>query len=203
MELKLAAYNSKSIDIQRKKSGYLPNGQDNLFPNYLNGLYNNAPTHTAIIKDLVRYIIGKGIFSDNIEDEQKIKAFLNQEFLEKLEKYAEIHSQICVLVIRDNLLNIQRLRVINPAQIRVAECDIIGEPKLFEFRKTWDRNVQGYKSDRVYIPLYDKSCQESLLYWYDSGTYDVPYGRPSYISGLNAIENESALYLGDNHGTRT
>lgn len=199
----LSRYVSRQIDIQRKFGSYIPDGVDNLFPNYLDGLYNAAPTHRAVVNSLVRYIIGKGLISDNLADEGLIKKHFDKHTLKKIEKYRKLHNAVCIVVVRDALLRVNRLKVLNPSQVRVSQCNQKGEPTVFEYRRTWDKGVQSYYSNKgILIPTYDTSSKESLLYWYDSGTYDVPYGRPEYLSGLNAIEFEASLYLGDNHGAQ-
>ena len=201
MKIELSRYSNKAIDIQRPISGYIPNGNDNLFSNYLNGLFNNSPTHQSVIEDLVGYIIGQGLQVDNPQDEQRIKKFFDFDFLECLEKYRKIHSAVCILVTRDALYRISKLEVINPAQIRVSQLKD-GEPCRFKYRKSWDKGVNYRRRDEYELDAYNKFSEHSLLYWYDSGVFDLPYGRPSYISGTDAIEFEIGLYMGDNHGAQ-
>lgn len=201
MNIELSRYRNVDIDIQTASMGYYDNGHDNLFSNYLNGLFNNSPTHQSIIEDLVGYIIGQGLESDNPKDAALIKKHFNKEFLDKLETYRKIQSTVCILVCRDALFRINKLEVLNPEQIRVAQLKD-GKPCRFKYRKSWDNRVNFRYRDEVEIPAYDKFSEKSLLYWYNSGTFDVPYGRPSYISGLNAIEFEASLYMGDNHGAQ-
>lgn len=202
MRIELSRYTTNAINIQRKLSGYFPNGFDNLFPNYLDGLYNNSPTHQCIIDDLTAYVIGKGLISDNPQDEDKINRFFNKKFLSKLEKYRKIHSTVCLLVVRNSLNRIIDVEVVNPSQIRVASIKR-GKPVSFRYKKTWDTKVNNYNySNGEEIPCYDKFSKQSLLYWYDSGTFDLPYGRPSYLSATDPIEFEISLYVGDNHGAQ-
>lgn len=201
MKIELSRYRNVDIDIQTPSMGYYDNGHDNLFSNYLNGLFNNSPTHQSIIEDLVGYIIGQGLETDNPKDAALIKKYFNKEFLDKLETYRKIQSTVCILVCRDALFRINKLEVLNPEQIRVAQIKD-GKPCRFKYRKSWDNRVNFRYRDEVEIPAYDKFSEKSLLYWYNSGTFDVPYGRPSYISGLNAIEFEASLYMGDNHGAQ-
>ena len=60
MKVELSRYNIKSLKDSRRSYGVIMDGNDNLFPDYLNGLYNKSITHQSILNDLVDYIIAKG-----------------------------------------------------------------------------------------------------------------------------------------------
>lgn len=201
METHLSRYSNKAIDIQGTYSGHTRNGSDDLFSNYLNGLYNNSPTNQCVIDDLTGYIVAQGLVSDNPTDEPKIKHFLNKQFLNDLERYRKIQNTSCILVQRNVLHRIIKIEVINPAQIRVGQMKD-GHIHSFKYKKTWDGAVNSNYRAEITIPAYDKYSPQSLIYWYDSGTFDIPYGRPSYNSGRDAIEFEIGLYMGDNHASQ-
>ncbi len=201
MKIELSRYTTNSINIQRKANGYIPNGMDNLFPNYLDGLYSNSPTHQCVVDDLTGYIIGQGLISDNILDEAIIKKFFNNNFLTRLERLRKIHNAVCLEIVRNALNRIVEINIINPSQIRVDSISN-GVPAVFRFKKSWDTSVNHNYTTGQEIPTYDQFSPRSLLYWYDSGIFDLPYGRPSYLSATDPIEFEISLYMGDNHGAQ-
>lgn len=201
MNIKLSRYDTKSINIQRKSYGYYYNGFDNKFSNYLDGLYVNSPTQQCIVDDLAGYIIGDGLIGTDELQKATIKKFFNVNFLNRLEKLRKIHNSVCLEIVRNPLKRITQINIINPSQIRVSELTD-GVPTCFKFKKTWDTRVTGYSSASSELVAYDKTSERSLLYWFDSGLFDLPYGRPSYLSATDPIEFEISLYTGDNHGAQ-
>ncbi len=201
MKVDLSRYDTNSINIQRPQSGYVPNGMDNLFPNYLDGLYTNSPTHQCIVDDLSGYIIGQGLISANPNDEAVIKKYFNKTFLTRLERLRKIHNAITLEVVRNALKRIVEINIINPSQIRVSAVKN-GVPVSFRYKKSWDNRVNSSYNSGQEIPCYDQFSDRSILYWYNSGIFDLPYGRPSYLSATDPIEFEISLYMGDNHGAQ-
>lgn len=195
----------RQVDLQNfKKSnrGY-PNGQDNNFDEYLDGLYNVSPTHQGIVNDLVSYIIGKGLKSDRPQDQALINKFFNKRFLKSVIQNDVIHNSKPIEVLKDGAYNLTELNPIFSKQIRVIALDG-NEPAHFEYRKSWNYNsYKDYLISKEFI-AYKPEIQatSSLFYAYDSGTYPVPYGRPYYMSGLDSIEMEASVYLMHNHGAQ-
>lgn len=200
MEIKLARYKQSQL-VKFKPSrwdGY-KNGFDNLFPNYLDSLYNASPTHAAIINDLTSYIVGSGLKSRNPQQNAILENFFPKKKLKKVVLADVIHNVKQFEVLK-SLNKITELNFIQPAQTRVLKIEY-GEPVLFKYRQTFNSSDMGYKVEKDYVAYNpDEEQDESLFYVYDSGTFNVPYGRPYYMNGLNAIELEAGLYLAQNHG---
>lgn len=196
----------KQVDLGKFRpsasSGY-PNGRDNLFPDYLDGLFNASPTHAGIIKDLSSYIVGKGLKSDDPQSQIKIDRFFPKKKLTKIIELDNIHNVKALEILKDAVYNISEINIVLPKQIRVTKI-ADGNPVEFKYRQSWNKdNYYAYQIEDHFVS-YKKNIQlrKSLFYSYDSQTFPVPYGRPYYMSGLNAIEMEAGIYLMHNHGVQ-
>lgn len=202
MNVELARYNIADINntVRLGGDGFI-NGSDNRFPDYLNGLYNSSPTHQAIINDLVDYIYADGIKVDDLEKQKKIDRFFPKTKTKQIIRNVILQRSAPFEIIMSKLGNPLFINCLPPNTIRVIEMND-GKPTVFKYRKSWDyANYQFYKITREFH-RFTKNKFEGLYYWYDSGTFDLPYGRPSYISGLNAIELEASIYQMHNHGVQ-
>jgi len=201
-ELKLSRYNVKNINSFNVSGTVIYNGTDNLFPNYLDGLYLKSVTHQTIINDLVNYILGYGLQSPSEEEQRIIKKFFNKRALNKLLRYKLIHNAYVLEIIKNELGRIVEINVLNPSQIRVSQIKD-GKPVKFEWRRSWDNGTYfNSRSEKVELDALHVGCKHGIIYKYDNGIMDVPYGRPSYLSGLDPIELEISIYMMHNHGAQ-
>lgn len=201
-EFKLSRYNVKNINSFNVSGTVIYNGTDNLFPNYLDGLYLKSVTHQTIINDLVNYILGYGLQSPSEEEQRIIKKFFNKRTLNKLLRYKLIHNAYVLEVIKNELGRIVEINILNPSQIRVSQIKD-GKPVKFEWRRSWDNGTYfNSRSERVELDALHVGCKHGIIYKYDNGIMDVPYGRPSYLAGLDPIELEVSIYMMHNHGAQ-
>ena len=200
--IKLSRYRQADLqDFEKSNRGY-PNGADNNFDEYLDGLFNVSVTHQGIINDLVSYIVGQGLKTDNPQDLPLIKKFFNKRFLNKVVRGDLIHNSKPIEVLKDGTYQLKELNPIFSKQIRVIAL-AKNKPVEFEFRRSWNRKSRDYRTKKDFI-VFKPEIQEmsSLYYSYDSGTFDVPYGRPYYMSGLDSVEMEASIYLANNHAAQ-
>ena len=201
-EFKLSRYNVKNINSFNVSGTVIYNGTDNLFPNYLDGLYLKSVTHQTIINDLVNYILGYGLQSPSEEEQRIIKKFFNKRALNKLLRYKLIHNAYVLEIIKNELGRIVEINVLNPSQIRVSQIKD-GKPVKFEWRRSWDNGTYfNNRSERVELDALHVGCKHGIIYKYDNGIMDVPYGRPNYLAGLDPIELEISIYMMHNHGAQ-
>lgn len=199
MKVEFARYTQQQLgNFTAKRSGGFVNGYDNLFPDYLDGLYNASVTHQCIINDLTSYIVGKGLKANNPQEQALITKHFPTKKLKKIIKLDLIQSTKSLEVLKDEAFNITSVNVALPKQFRVSEL-VNGEPTQFIYKEDWRSSTK-----KQHFNAYSYECQnqKTLLWAYDSGTFPVPYGRPYYMSGLNAIELEAGIYLMHNHGVQ-
>ena len=202
MNVELARYNINSISYSdRAYQNVYQNGEDNRFPDYLDALYNSSVTHQSIVNDLVDYIYGKGLKAVNSSDQEKLDKFFFKKRLKTIIRNKIVQNQVCIEVIKSKSNKIIKIELLAPKQIRVSSVHR-GEPEKFVYRTSWDQQKYQQFKDVHYLDRISRDNYKGLYYWYDSGTFVVPYGRPKYISGLNPIELEAAIYLMHNHGAQ-
>lgn len=202
MNAKLARYNIRAIKDNRKLYGVIANGDDNLFSDYLNGLYNNSVTHQSVINDLVRYILGNGLRCENEQEQAILDSKFDKDKQSTTLLYKLIHNEVDLEIVKNTLNTYAEVNVLNPAQIRVVELDK-GEPCLYWYRKSWDRkDYKNYQKDKKFADIRMTANKEGVYRWFDSGTFPVYYGRPYYMGGLNPIELEISIYMMHNHGAQ-
>lgn len=201
MKIELSRYKTNSIQGQRRSNTYYPNASDNLFSNYLNSLYNNSPTHQCIIDDITQQVVGLGLTCEDPQKDAKLKEFFKKKDLSAMVSSLIIQESMTLEVKRNPLLDIQSVSPINVSHFRVTDIDN-GEPCRFSYREDWNPQSSVYNYKNTYINSYNSEETNSLLYYYDSGTFNTPYGRPKYIAAADAIELEIAIYMMHNHGAQ-
>jgi len=202
MKVELSRYNIKSLKDSRRSYGVIMDGNDNLFPDYLNGLYNKSITHQSILNDLVDYIIGKGFIAQNPQEQEKLDSMFPKKKVRDIVLNKLIHNSITLECIKSKTKDIVEINCFNPAQIRVSAVED-GKPCEFKYRKSWDKqDTTNYRYTQDFEDIFKTDLFEGLFYWYDSGTFPVYYGRPKYLSGLDAIELEISIYMMHNHGAQ-
>ena len=212
-EEKLSRYNIKGISQCDTVSGMVKNGFDNLFPNYLSGVYNKSITHQSIINDVTGYIVGYGLKATNPRQQALIDKYFNKKLLKKIVLFKRIFEQVNLELIKNPLNDLTNINVINPDQVRVKKI-VEGDPVSFDFKKDWQKGGSKGKyefkgvdwneflTDEWVDDKKGEPLDRALYHWYDSGTFDVPYGRPKYLAGLDAIELEIGIYMMHNNGVQ-
>ena len=201
MKIQLSRYKTNAIQGQRRLSTYYPNAFDNLFSNYLNSLYNNSPTHQCIIDDLAQQIVGLGLTCDDKEKDAKLQEFFKKKNLLSIASGLLVQESLSLEIRRNPLMEIKAVENINVAHFRVVELED-GYPCRFSYKEDWNPKSPIYNYKNNYINSYNNEDAKSLLYYYDSGTFNTPYGRPKYLSAADAIELEIAIYMMHNHGAQ-
>ena len=201
MKIQLSRYKTNAIQGQRRLSTYYPNAFDNLFSNYLNSLYNNSPTHQCIVDDLAQQIVGLGLTCEDKEKDAKLHEFFKKKNLLSIASGLLIQESISLEIRRNPLLEIKAVENINVAHFRVVDIED-GFPVKFSYKEDWNPSSPIYNYRNTYINSYNNEEAKSLLYYYDSGTFNTPYGRPKYLSAADAIELEIAIYMMHNHGAQ-
>jgi hypothetical protein len=200
-KIQLSRYKTNAVQGQRKTSTYYPNAYDNLFSNYLNSLSNNSPTLQCIIDDIAQQVVGLGLTCPNPEQAARLKEFFKKTSVLSMATGLISQESVSVEISRNQLREITRVKNINVDHFRVTNMDD-GIPERFAYREDWNPASPLYKSNNNYINSYNNEDEISLLYYYDSGTFNTPYGRPRYLSATDAIELEIAIYMMHNHGAQ-
>ena len=202
MKVQLSRYKTNAIQGQRKSNTFFPNAYDNLFSNYLNSLYNNSPTHQCIIDDIAQQIVGMGLTCPNKAEEVKLVEFFKKKSVLGMASALLIQESLSLEIRRNPLKEIKAVENINVSHFRVTLLDDEDCPVQFSYKADWNPKSSIYSYKNNYINSYNSEDEKSILYYYDSGTFNTPYGRPKYLSAADAIELEIAIYMMHSHGAQ-
>ena len=200
-KIQLSRYKTNAVQGQKKTSTYYPNAYDNLFSNYLNSLSNNSPTLQCIIDDIAQEVVSLGLTCPDKEQAARLKEFFKKKSITAMAMGLISQESVSIEIRRNPLKDIIAVENINVAHFRVTHLDD-GTPDQFAYREDWNPTSSLHKSNNSYINSYNNEDEKSLLYYYDSGTFNTPYGRPRYLSATDAIELEIAIYMMHNHGAQ-
>ena len=76
--LQLAKYESRNSEEKINNKGWIDYGHDNLFPQYLIGLYNSSAVHGALVTSIANMIYGEGIKAEGAAQLEIEKLGLNK-----------------------------------------------------------------------------------------------------------------------------
>ena len=166
-------------------AGYIPFGQDNLYPEILNQMYYTSPLHGAIVDYKVNAVIGGGfnIVTDKLSNEAKVElyAFENKIKLKKIApivtKQLVIHSRVYFKLCFNDKGKLTKIENLSPEKLRRSR-----DGKTYFICEDWASRI-----DVLEITPYHPLNRE----WEQLFIYELPcigqdyYPLPQYSSALN------------------
>jgi hypothetical protein len=166
-------------------AGYIPFGQDNLYPEILNQMYYTSPLHGAIVDYKVNAVIGGGfnIVTDKLSNEQKVDlyAFENKIKLKKIApivtKQLILHSRVYFKLCFNDKGKITKIDNISPEKLRRSR-----DGKTYFICEDWASRIDVLEIT-PYHPL-NKEYEQLFMYELPCIGQDY-YPIPQYSSALN------------------
>jgi hypothetical protein len=166
-------------------AGYIPFGQDNLYPEILNQMYYTSPLHGAIVDYKVNAVIGGGfnIVTDKLSNEQKVDlyAFENKIKLKKIApivtKQLILHSRVYFKLCFNDKGKITKIYNISPEKLRRSR-----DGKTYFICEDWASRIDVLEIT-PYHPL-NKEYEQLFMYELPCIGQDY-YPIPQYSSALN------------------
>jgi hypothetical protein len=166
-------------------AGYIPFGQDNLYPEILNQMYYTSPLHGAIVDYKVNAVIGGGfnIVTDKLSNEQKVDlyAFENKIKLKKIApivtKQLILHSRVYFKLCFNDKGKITKIDNISPEKLRRSR-----DGKTYFICEDWASRIDVLEIT-PYHPL-NKEYEQLFIYELPCIGQDY-YPIPQYSSALN------------------
>jgi hypothetical protein len=166
-------------------SGYIPFGQDNLFPETLNQLYFTSPLHGAIVDFKVNATIGAGyqLKTDKLTPEEKLDIYTWEKKLKLAKsvrlvaKQIVLHNRVYFMIHFDEKHKVKKVENISPEKVRINRAK-----DCYFLCDDWASRIDVVPVTK-YHPLNTDKCQ---LY-----AYEIPaigqdyYPLPQYTSALN------------------
>ena len=192
--IQLEAYQTPKI-TENKSKGIIYFGEDNIFPEKLVDLYNESPTHNAIINGKVGYIVGDGLTFEGEDTSKTIAArqWLNRandsetwtELIKKVATDYELNNGFCIEVLRTSEGN--KYYHVDFSRIRVStEGGLI-------YSENWAKDgKRNFRPTTEIVPKYSpfRDDKRSFIYYCEYRPNMDHYPLPVYMGSLAAIETD-------------
>jgi hypothetical protein len=175
-------------------------GYDNLYPQYLQQLFNTSPTHQAIVKTKSLMIVGDGysIESDHLDEKAKmevaqlINQINNQMYETTLDQqlYGAFAYEIIWSLDFKRIIKVNR---VDPATLRSGKYKE-NFVDCWYYSRDWSNRQEEIKE----IYSFEESDGENfrqLLYVPCQTVSNEYYGEPSYLAGIDWINLEASTGL--------
>lgn len=187
MAIQMSSYEPLAATEKEDRKGWVSYGNDNLYPNYLIGLYYNSPIHNALTNRISSMIQGKG--SNTILDNA----------LKGIAFDLKLQGQFVAEVI----WNIDGTRVAKINHLPFENCrlaygerdEVIG----VWYSRDWTK-IKHKKYEPKFIakfnPSRSKECPNQCIYSRIATSGSLWYAKPDYYGALNYIElsHQMSLY---------
>jgi hypothetical protein len=166
-------------------AGYIPYGQDNLFPETLNQLYYMSPLHGAIVDFKVNATIGAGyeLKTDKLTPDEKLalytweKKMRLSKSVKAITKQLVMHHRVYFKLYFDEKGKVKTIENVSPEKVRIN-----AKKDRYFLCDDWSSRID-VEEVKPYHPLNTDRCQ----LW----AYELPsigqdyYPLPQYSSALN------------------
>ena len=166
-------------------AGYIPFGQDNMFPELLNQLYYTSPLHGAIVDFKTNAIVGGGYTLETAkmssEDKLKLYTFEKKMKLNKTSKAIAqqliVHHRVYFKLCYNEKGELYKIHNVSPEKVRVARDKI-----TYFMCDDWSARIDVVPIKRAHPTNRDLE----QLYVYEIMTLGQEwYSLPQYTSALN------------------
>ena len=166
-------------------AGYIPFGQDNLYPELLNQMYYSSPLHGAIVDYKTNAVIGGGfnIMIDKLTNEEKLELYAFESKL-KLKKIAPIvtkqlviHNRVYFKLCFSDKGKLTKVENLSPEKLRRSK-----DGKTYFICEDWASRIDVFEI-KPYHPL-NKEYEQLFIYELPCIGQDY-YPLPQYSSALN------------------
>lgn len=166
-------------------AGYVPFGQDNLYPEILNQIYFTSPLHGAIVDFKVNATIGAGyeLKTDKLTPEEKLALYTWEKKMKlaksvkAVTKQLVMHNRVYFKLYFDEKGKVKTIENVSPEKVRINN-----KKDRYYLCDDWASRID-VEEIKPYHPL----CQDKCQLW----AYELPsigqdyYPLPQYSSALN------------------
>ena len=184
------------VFLEKKNKNIVWFGADNLYPFELIDLYNDSSTHNAIINGKVGYIIGNGLYSEDLETKKWLsQANIDEDWTSLLKRLTldyELFNGYAIEVIKTRVGN--QYHHLDFANIRV------GLDGSIQYAHDWitDKGLKNSKPDIQYLERYNPKNPDQkrgVIYHVDYRPNLKYYPLPVYVGSLAEIRTD--VQIGD------
>ena len=191
------------IEVDRSR-GIYTFGRRNDYPDLLVDLYDNSPTHQAVINRTALMIAGDGqeaeIRSEELVDRVQIEMLINHpnlneslsQILHKVGRDVKLHGRYAIECVWNEAHDkVVELKHVDAGGVRIGVLNDEGKVPFYKYSEDW--NDSNYKIT-TYFP-FDKNGEGSrqLIYVQLMRSGHLYYGLPDYYAAINWIDLESQI----------
>lgn len=173
------------VNGRNQTNGYIPFGQDNLFPELLNQIFYSSPLHGSIVGYKVNAAVGGGfnIVTDRLTPQDKLELYtlerkLNiKKIVPAVTQQLILHNRIYFKLCFDDKMKLTKIVNLSPEKLRINL-----DRKRYYICDDWASRI-GVQEIRRYTPT-SRDYEQLFVYEVESIGQDY-YPLPTYTSALN------------------
>jgi hypothetical protein len=173
------------VNGRNQTNGYIPFGQDNLFPELLNQIYYSSPLHGSIVGYKVNAAVGGGfnIVADRLTPQDKLELYtlerkLNiKKIVPAVTQQLILHNRVYFKLCFDDKMKLTKIVNLSPEKLRVNL-----DRKRYYICDDWSARI-GVQEIRRYTPT-SRDYEQLFVYEVECIGQDY-YPLPQYTSALN------------------
>jgi hypothetical protein len=173
------------VNGRNQTNGYIPFGQDNLFPELLNQIYYSSPLHGSIVGYKVNAAVGGGfnIVADRLTPQDKLELYtlerkLNiKKIVPAVTQQLILHNRVYFKLCFDDKMKLTKIVNLSPEKLRVNL-----DRKRYYICDDWSSRI-GVQEIRRYTPTC-RDYEQLFVYEVECIGQDY-YPLPQYTSALN------------------
>ena len=166
---------------ERKGQGYIQFGQNNDYPDYLLGLYNESPKHGAIIKGKTNYIFGKGF--KEVPPEANAHGEGWNSILKKCILDDEIYGGYYLQIVWNKLKQVKEIYHLRYMNVRTSK-----DESEFYVKNDWKDNREKARKYSAFSGTFQEGEYSQILFVKQYNPKADVYPLPSYFQALNYID---------------
>jgi hypothetical protein len=173
------------VNGRNQTNGYIPFGQDNLFPELLNQIFYSSPLHGSIVGYKVNAAVGGGfnIVADRLTPQDKLELYtlerkLNiKKIVPAVTQQLILHNRVYFKLCFDDKMKLTKIVNLSPEKLRVNL-----DRKRYYICDDWSARI-GVQEIRRYTPT-SRDYEQLFVYEVECIGQDY-YPLPQYTSALN------------------
>ena len=173
------------VNGRNQTNGYIPFGQDNLFPELLNQIFYSSPLHGSIVGYKVNAAVGGGfnIVADRLTPQDKLELYtlerkLNiRKIVPAVTQQLILHNRVYFKLCFDDKMKLTKIVNLSPEKLRVNL-----DRKRYYICDDWSSRI-GVQEIRRYTPT-SRDYEQLFVYEVECIGQDY-YPLPQYTSALN------------------
>lgn len=172
----------KETKLSGKK--YVGYGEDNRYPEYLFGLYQNSTILQSIINGIVDYTVGQGVNGLFLAEQVNVDGETWDDICKNIMLDIMVTDGFALNILRDAENRISEIYWLNVSNVRLSEDGKTG---------FYDENINGWGAKPKELPIFDpKQKQKSSIFYYKGASRGL-YPIPRWSGAIKAVETSCEI----------